>query len=272
MTTADPTTTRHATATGKRLPGVEEARATILSAVAPPDPSAAAPIALDQATGRVLATDVIAALSMPRWPNSAMDGYALRLADVADEGLPVSQRVAAGIAPTPLATGTAARIFTGAPVPEGADTVVMQEHCRVDGNRVFVGKKPEPGANIRPAAEDFTCGEPVLTAGTQLRPQHIALAASAGAAGVQVHPRIRIALMITGDELVPAGEALGDGQIHESNGHMLAALGAQLGAEIQAIHTVADDADATRQTLARAPAAGGAVPALDRGTGRSVVR
>jgi len=254
MTTADPTATRPASATGKRLLGVEEARATILSAVAPPDPSAAAPIALEQAAGRVLATDVVAALSMPRWPNSAMDGYALRLGDVGEGGLPVSQRVAAGTAPAPLAAGTAARIFTGAPVPEGADTIVMQEHCRVDGDRVFVEKTPEPGVNIRPAAEDFTDGEPVLAAGTHLRPQHIALAASAGAASVHVQPRMRIALMITGDELVPAGQALGDGQIHESNGHMLAALGAQLGAEIQAIHTVADDADATRETLARAAA------------------
>jgi molybdopterin molybdotransferase len=87
-----------------------------------------------------------------------------------------------------------------------------------------------------------------------MRPQHIALAASAGAAGVHVHPRMRISLLITGDELVPPGEALGDGQIHESNGHMLAALGAQLGAEIQAINTVADDADATREALARAAA------------------
>lgn len=254
MTTADPTTTRPAAATGKRLLGVEEARATILSAVTPPDPAAAIPIALDQAAGRVLATDVIAGLSMPRWPNSAMDGYALRLAEIGDDGLPVSQRVAAGTAPTPLAAGTAARIFTGAPVPEGADTVVMQEHCRVDGDRVFVEKMPEPGVNIRPAAEDFTRDEAVLAAGTHLRPQHIALAASAGAAGVHVHPRMRIALLITGDELVPPGEPLGDGQIHESNGHMLAALGAQLGAEIQAIHTVPDDPDATRETLARAAA------------------
>jgi molybdopterin molybdotransferase len=254
MTTADPTTTRPAAATGKRLLGVEEARATILSAVSPPDPAAAIPIALDQASGRVLATDVIAGLSMPRWPNSAMDGYALRLTDVGADGLPISQRVAAGSAPAPLKAGTAARIFTGAPVPDGTDTVVMQEHCRVDGDRVFVEKMPEHGANIRPAAEDFTRDEPVLAAGTHMRPQHIALAASAGAAGVHVHPRMRISLLITGDELVPPGEALGDGQIHESNGHMLAALGTQIGAEIQAINTVADDADATREALARAAA------------------
>ncbi len=254
MTMPDSTTTRPAATPGKRLLGAEEARATILSAVTGPDPAAAIPIALDRAAGRVLATDVVARLSMPRWPNSAMDGYALRVADIGNDGLPISQRVAAGTAPAPLGAGTAARIFTGAPVPEGADTVVMQEHCRVDGERVFVDKMPEPGANIRPAAEDFTRDDAVLAAGTHLRPQHIALAASAGAAGVRVHPRVRMALLITGDELVPPGEALGDGQIHESNGHMLAALGAQIGAEIQAIHTVPDDADATRETLGRAAA------------------
>jgi molybdopterin molybdotransferase len=252
MTTVDPTARRAAAKTEKRLLGVEEARATILAALTPPDPANAMPVPLDRASGHVLARDVIAELSMPRWPNSAMDGYALRLAEVGDQGLPISQRVAAGTAPAPLTAGTAARIFTGAPVPEGADTVVMQEHCRRDGDRLFVEKVPEAGANIRPAAEDFSRGAAVLGAGTHLRPQQVALAASAGVARVHVHPRVRMALLITGDELVPPGEALGDGQIHESNGHMLAALGAQLGADIQAIHTVPDDPDATREALASA--------------------
>ncbi len=252
MPTADPTAFVAESKTPKRLLGVEEARATILSAVTPPDPATATRVALRDAAGRVLAADVSATLSMPRWPNSAMDGYALRLADAQRGPLPISQRVAAGTAPDVLAPGTAARIFTGAPVPSGADTVVMQEHCRADDAHVLVENVPEIGANIRAAAEDFSCGEPVLRAGRHLRPQHIALAASAGAAEVAVHRRLRIALLITGDELAPPGTPLGDGQIHESNGHMLAALAGQLGAEIQGIANVPDDSAATRDALAAA--------------------
>lgn len=250
MPTADPAVSSAKSKTPERLLAVEEARTKILSAVTPPGPVAATQLPLREAAGRVLAADVSATLSMPRWPNSAMDGYALRLADAQRGPLTISQRVAAGTAPDALAPGTAARIFTGAPIPEGADTVVMQEHCHADDDPVSVETLPEVGANIRGAAEDFSRSDPVLRAGRHLRPQHIALAASAGATEVVVHRRLRIALLITGDELAPPGTPLGDGQIHESNGHMLAALAEQLGAVIQNIANVPDDDEATRDALA----------------------
>ncbi len=234
------------------LLAVEEARSTILQAVAAPDSAGAERMPLHQACGRVLAEDVCAGLSMPRWPNSAMDGFAVRLAEACAGALPISQRVAAGTAPAPLEPGTAARIFTGAPVPAGTDTVVMQEHCRVDGEHVHIETVPEIGANIRSAAEDFSQGDPVLRAGCHLQPQHIALAASAGTAELSVHPRLRLALLITGDELAPPGAPLGDGQIHESNGHMLAALVQNLGGEVRSVAGVADEAAATRRALADA--------------------
>jgi molybdopterin molybdotransferase len=163
---------------------------------------------------------------------------------------------AAGTAPPPLAPATAARIFTGAPVPEGADTVVMQEHCRVAGDRVSIESPPaETGANIRAAAMDFAAGEAVLRAGQHLRPQHIALAAAAGADQLTVYPRPRVTLLITGDELVPPGATLAPGEIHESNGHMLAALAEQLGVEVRTMRHLPDDFEATRAALAEAAAA-----------------
>ena len=239
--------------TAKQAPqllSVEAARARMLADVAPP--AGAESVALDAAGGRVLACDLAAALAMPRWANSAMDGYALRLADITDAGLTVSQCIAAGSAPAPLAPGTAARIYTGAPIPAGADTVVMQEHCHFDGQRLHVEKCPEMAANIRPAAEDFSHGDTLLGAGEHLRPQHIALAAAAGAESLAVYPRLRLALLITGDELVPPGKPLGDGQIHESNGHMLAALARELGAEVVLNEHVPDEPAATQAALERA--------------------
>lgn len=239
------------------LAGVAEARAAMLAALAPPAPRTAERVALAAAGGRVLAADVEAALSMPRWPNSAMDGYALRRDEATaagEAGLPLGAYVAAGSAPGPLPPGTAARIFTGAPLPAGADTVVMQEHCRRVDERVCVERLPGRGANIRAAGEDFEAGAAVLRAGEVLGPQHIALAASAGAATVAVHRRPRVAVRVTGDELVPPGTTPGPGQIHESNGHMLAALAAGLGAEVGGADIVADDAAATRRALSEAAA------------------
>ena len=254
MATAPPTATSRPTQPSELLT-VDAARAAILAAVARPAPANAERVALGAALGRVLAEDVTAGLSMPRWPNSAMDGYAVRRQDVeaaGSGGIRLSQRIAAGMAPDPLQPATAARIFTGAPVPAGADTVIMQEHCREARGRMYVDRMPETGANVRAAGEDFRAGDPVLRAGEFLRPQHIALAASSGAALLPVHRRPRVTLLVTGDELVPPGEALGDGQIHESNGHLLAALVSQLGAEVAFMETVPDDPDATRHALARA--------------------
>lgn len=227
----------------------EDARASMLSAVMPPGPDAAETVPLASAAGRVLASDVTAGLSMPRWPNSAVDGYTLRLADLADAGIPVDQCVAAGTAPLPLKPGTAARIFTGAPVPSGADTVIMQEDCRIHDDRLFVETPPEVGASIRSPAEDFGCGNTVLRAGCHLQPQHVALAASAGVAELPVHRRLRVGSLVTGDELAPPGSVLGPGQIYESNGHMLAALTGALGCELSSRANLADDERATRSAL-----------------------
>lgn len=251
----DPTHTAEGASTAaKRLLTVDEARSTILAAARSPDAGGAESVSLRNACGRVLARDVVAGLSMPRWPNSAMDGYALRLADAGAGTLPVRKVVAAGDAPTRLEAGSAARIYTGAPVPEGADTVVMQEDCSVYGDRVHVDSLPELGANIRGAAEDFTAGDTVLRAGQHLRPQHVALAASAGAAILDVHPRLRVTLLITGDELAPPGAELAPGEIHESNGHMLAALAEQLGVELRSIGHLPDEFDATCDALSAAAA------------------
>ena len=162
------------------------------------------------ADGRVLAQAAISPLQVPQQDNSAMDGYALRCADVAAAGveLRVSQRIAAGDSGQPLLPGTAARIFTGAPVPAGADAVVMQEDCEAldDGQRVRINHLPSPGQAIRRAGEDITLGAQVLAAGTRLTPAELGLAASIGLAQLQVALRPRVALFSTGDELVMPGE------------------------------------------------------------------
>jgi len=140
-------------------------------------------VATEDALGRVLAEDMTAMVSAPPLDNSAMDGYAVCLADLGAEGevaLPVSQRIAAGSVGQSLARGTAARIFTGAPVPPGADAVVMQEYCAEDGGKVTVSRLPKAGENIRRAGEDFAAGARVLAAGTRLGPQHMGLVAAAG--------------------------------------------------------------------------------------------
>lgn len=236
------------------LLGIDAARAAMLAGIAPVA-RAGERLPLRRALRRVLAEDLVAGLGMPRWPNSAMDGYALRAADAraaGASGLAVSQVAAAGVAPRPLQPGSAARIFTGAPIPDGADTVVMQEHCRDLGGRVVVEKVPGTGANIRAAGEDFRAGTVLLAAGRVLQPQHLALAASAGAARLPVRPRPRVAVIITGDELVAPGRALGPGQIHESNGTLLCGLVERLGALAEPTEVVGDDPAATRDALARA--------------------
>ena len=166
-------------------------------------------VALAEAEGRVLARELVAQLDLPPWPNSAMDGYALRLADWQGEALPVSQRIFAGHAPQPLQPGTCARIFTGAPLPEGADCVEMQENAEVleDGRVRFL----EPLAidqNVRPKGQETRVGEPVMSAGTRLGPIQLGLAATLGFARLDVVRRPRVAVLSTGDELVEPGADL----------------------------------------------------------------
>ena len=212
------------------------------------------------ADGRVLAQAAISPLQVPQQDNSAMDGYALRCADVAAAGveLRVSQRIAAGDSGQPLLPGTAARIFTGAPVPAGADAVVMQEDCEAldDGQRVRINHLPSPGQAIRRAGEDITLGAQVLAAGTRLTPAELGLAASIGLAQLQVALRPRVALFSTGDELVMPGEVppeqMRPGAIYNSNRFFLRAMLLRLGCEVTDFGIVPDRREATIEALRQA--------------------
>lgn len=201
--------------------------------------------------GRVLAEPLISPSDLPAWDQSAMDGYAIRAADLPHSRgeLRVSQRIAAGQFGAPLAPGTAARIFTGAPTPEGADTVVVQEICEDVGGRVRIPLDIRPGENVRHRGEDIRAGDVVIPAGTRLGPQHLGLAASVGAAALNVHRRLRVALFASGDELVMPGQPLGPGQIYNSNRFMLSALLSGLGCEVLDLGIVEDDLDATVSAL-----------------------
>lgn len=233
---------------------LEDALAQLLAAV--PAPPALETVPLELAAGRVLASPVRAPADVPAFADSAMDGYAVRHGEVMPGAvLPVSQRIAAGSAPAPLARGTAARIFTGAPLPEGADAVLMQEDCEAAGEGVRPGRVPAPGENIRPRGEDIAAGSELFAAGQRLRPQDIGLLASTGCGEVVVYRRLTIAVLATGDELVPAGQGpLAPGQRYNSNGPMLAALLARLGFEVLPPVQVGDSAAATRSALAEAAA------------------
>ncbi|WP_162863980.1 gephyrin-like molybdotransferase Glp [Pseudomonas viridiflava] len=208
-------------------------------------------VRLADAEGRVLATDLVSTLDLPPWPNSAMDGYALRVADWRGEPLPVSQRIFAGQAPEPLAPGTCARIFTGAPVPEGADCVEMQENAEVlDDQRVRFTESLKPEQNIRPQGQETRIGDTVLAAGTRLGPIELGLAASLGLAEVDVVRRVRVAVLSTGDELIEPGQPLGPGQIYNSNRVLLCSWLKRLQCEVVDAGILPDDLAKTRAALA----------------------
>ncbi|WP_445263706.1 molybdopterin molybdotransferase MoeA [Ramlibacter sp. PS3R-8] len=209
-----------------------------------------------EADGRVLAEDLVSSLQVPPQDNSAMDGYAVRRGEIADEGvpLPVSQRIPAGAAPLPLQPGTIARIFTGAPVPAGADAIVMQEDTEVlEDGRVRIQRVPSSGQWIRRSGEDITRGSTVLARGERLGPAAQGLAASIGRDQVQVARRPRVALFSTGDELVMPGQvapqAMKPGAIYNSNRFFLRSLLARLGCEVQDLGIVPDVREATVQAL-----------------------
>ncbi|TVP59708.1 MAG: molybdopterin molybdenumtransferase MoeA, partial [Halomonadaceae bacterium] len=174
----------------------------------------------------------------------------------ADQPLPVSQRIPAGHPPTPLEAGTAARIFTGASLPPGADTVLMQENCQAleEEHKVRLLKTPEPGQNIRPAGQDIRAGEQLLAPGTRLLPQHLGLLASVGLAQVPVWRRLKVAILSTGDELVPPGQPLQPGQIYNSNRFTLHGLLQALDCQVLDLGDVADTLDATKAALKTAAA------------------
>ncbi|MDP1651572.1 MAG: molybdopterin molybdotransferase MoeA [Rhodocyclaceae bacterium] len=214
------------------------------------------PVPLAVARGRILAEALVSTVTVPPLDNSAMDGYALRCADVPQPGvaLPVSQRIPAGSVGHALAAGTAARIFTGAPIPPGADAVVMQEFCEHgpqlgDMGSVIVNRIPKSGQNIRRAGEDIAAGAEILPAGTRLGAAEIGLAASIGIAQLPVRRRLRVALLSTGDELTEPGHPLPPGGIYNSNRHFLRAMFESLGCAVTDAGHVPDTLEATREAL-----------------------
>ena len=205
--------------------------------------------------GRVLAGDLRSSLNVPPADNTQMDGYALRVADLnGAQGarLRVSQRIPAGQIGARLEPGTAARIFTGAFIPEGADAVVMQEQVRVEGEYIVLDHLPRPGEWVRRAGEDIAQDSVVLPAGTRLTPQAIGLAASVGAATLQVRRSLRVACFFTGDELTMPGEPLRPGAIYNSNRFVLVGLLRSLGCDVTDFGIVPDSLHATRSALRRA--------------------
>ncbi|UQS13144.1 gephyrin-like molybdotransferase Glp [Pseudomonas sp. HS6] len=235
--------------TGSLIP-VEEALACLLEMADASRIIESEYLPLAQVEGRVLAQDLVSTLDLPPWPNSAMDGYALNLADWTGEPMRVSQKIFAGQAPEPLEPGTCARIFTGAPVPSGADCVEMQENAVIEADeRVRFIESMVSGQNIRPQGQETTVGELILSAGTRLGPIEQGLAASLGCAGLDVIRKIRVAVLSTGDELVEPGAALGPGQIYNSNRVVLCSWLQRLGCEVLDAGILPDDLPTTRARL-----------------------
>jgi molybdopterin molybdotransferase len=211
-------------------------------------------VALGEGQGRVLARQVTSPLNVPPLDNSAMDGYAVRAAEIEPgKRMPVSQRIPAGTVGNPLKTGTCARIFTGAPVPPGADAVIMQENATHQANdRVSFESVPRSGDNIRSAGEDIRTGDIILEPGNRIEPQHLGLAASVGLAELEVFRRLKVATFFTGDEIVEPGKPLGEGEIYNSNQYHLNALIQKLGCDIVNLGIVKDRLDTTRATILEA--------------------
>ena len=242
---------------------LEDYVAQVLGALSPLEGSR---LALGQAHGRVLAEDVTAAVPVPPWTNSAMDGYAVRAEDTTGAGpqtpvvLPVSGDVPAGAAPRPLAAGTAQRIMTGAMLPEGADAVVKVEDTDQDPGpqpvpeRVEIHAAVSPGLSVRRAGEDVTAGDPVMASGTRLSAAAISALASVGLGSVLVSPQVRVAVVSTGAELRDAGRALEPGTIPDSNSLLLAGLIAEHGAVCTSVARSGDTAEALAEALRQAAA------------------
>ncbi len=211
-------------------------------------------VATLDALGRVLAEPVVSDIAVPPLDNSEMDGYAVRSADLTHvpASLPVSQRIQAGQIGQPLAAGSAARIFTGAPIPPGCDAIVPQEATQLQADRVVVLAMPTPGQWIRPAGMDIAAGAKVLARGTRLRPPHVGLAASVGLASLTVYRRLKVGVLFTGDELAMPGDPLPEGRIYNSNRFLLSALLRGLGCEVIDLGIVPDRLEPTRQALVRA--------------------
>lgn len=212
-------------------------------------------VPLVEADGRILAEDLVAPVNLPPFFNAAVDGYAVRFADLAAEGetvLPVGGRIAAGMAGESVAERRAVRIFTGAPMPKGADTVFMQEDVRLDGGRAVLPGGLKAGANCRPAGEDLPAGAVALKAGRRITPEAIALAAALGVTHLAVRRRVRVAVFSTGDELVPPGAPLGPARLYDSNRFAVQALARRLGCQVTDLGILKDDREAVAAALAAA--------------------
>lgn len=228
----------------------EDALEHLLAAATPVSEIRSLPLAA--VAGRVLAEDIVSPITVPPLDNAAMDGYAVRTCDVPRAGtlLPVSQRIPAGSVGQPLQPGSAARIFTGAPLPAGADAVVMQEMCEHGpAGQVVIQQVPRPGQHIRRAGEDIAQGQIVLTAGTRLQAAHIGLAASIGRVELPVRRRLRVALLTTGDELAEPGQPLPPGGIYNANRYFLRTLFEGYGCAVTDAGHLPDALDATRAAL-----------------------
>ena len=231
---------------------VREALTQLLDAARPVEGSELVPTL--EANGRVLFDDQRATIDVPSADNTQMDGYAVRAADCESGSatLRVAQRIPAGSVGAPLEAGAAARIFTGALIPPGADAVVMQEQCEAVGDSVTVRHAPRAGEWIRRAGEDVSAGAVILPAGTRLRSQELGLAASVGLAALPVRRRVRVAVFFTGDELAMPGEPLEPGAIYNSNRFTLRGLLENFGCEFTDFGIVPDSLEATRATLREA--------------------
>ncbi|HEB28487.1 MAG TPA: molybdopterin molybdenumtransferase MoeA [Porticoccus sp.] len=247
------------------LQPVEQALETLLSSAQPMTETERVPV--EQALGRVLAEDQQSTVDVPPADNSAMDGFAYNSADTQGPSfqkresvtLPISQRIPAGLAPQPLQPGTAARIFTGAEVPAGADIVVMQENCQWndapdDKNQVTLPAEPKAGDNIRPQGQDIKSGSVIMSRGHRIKPQDMGLLASVGIAEVPVFRKLKVAVLSTGDELVEPGTELPPGHIYNSNRYTLAGQMKALGFDYIDLGIVPDNFEATEQALRKAAA------------------
>jgi molybdopterin molybdotransferase len=246
---------------GHRALRLEEARARIIAEITPVAEQET--VALREALGRVLAAEVRSTMDVPSHRNSAMDGYALAGRDLPQAGAAMLEVVGTSWAGRPysgeLGRGQCVRIMTGATLPDAADTVVMQEHVRLDGTRAVIEAGHHAGQNVRPAGEDIRCGELALGAGTLLRPAQLGLLASLGIGQVAVLRRPRVAVFSTGDELRSIGEELGPGQIYDSNRYTLHGMLSRLQVEVIDLGVVADTREATLRAFETAAAQADAI-------------